>query len=336
MPEPSIYQFASATMKTIVARLVELASVSHEFNSPDEAIWQDEEATQLLLCGKGIHISAIPPVSARRAVWLSRAAIDYDLENAATQLLYQELARFTDDMITCAFQQTNGLQDVTPEWICQNPQFLPIIMHATGTFSKQQLKKIVGNVSDKRVSKPAAARIVDLLRSSAATLASEVQVAERLKATVEGIVRDLVGRMLLETFVGSGLDRAGVPYRRERDYAALQGVVYDFRADFVIPNENEPKAFIEVRKSSERHASLYAKDKMFSAINWKGRHADCLGILVVHGPWTAASLHILTKVFDYVVPVSKVPEVAQLVRQYLEGDTSVLRWLITFRIDPHH
>ncbi|MHC5615341.1 MAG: hypothetical protein ACYTXA_31335 [Nostoc sp.] len=56
---------------------------------------------------------------------------------------------------------------------------------------------------------------------------------------------------------------------RESEYKTLRGVIYDFRADFVIPDAQNPLAFIEVRKSSSRHASLYAKDKMFFAINWK-------------------------------------------------------------------
>jgi hypothetical protein len=47
--------------------------------------------------------------------------------------------------------------------------------------------------------------------------------------------------------------------------------------------------FIEVRKSSSRHASLYAKDKMFSAINWKGKTPDLLAALVVDGVETSRS-----------------------------------------------
>ena len=71
-----------------------------------------------------------------------------------------------------------------------------------------------------------------------------------------------------------------------------------------------PKAFIEVRKSSSRHASLYAKDKMFSAINWKGKNQDLLAVLVVDGPWTGETLKVMTKLFDYVVPLSAVADVA--------------------------
>jgi len=61
--------------------------------------------------------------------------------------------------------------------------------------------------------------------------------------------------------VATALETAKVPFKREADYSALSGVVYDFRSDFVVPEAERPRAFIEVRKSSSRHASLYAKDK---------------------------------------------------------------------------
>lgn len=147
-------------------------------------------------------------------------------------------------------------------------------------------------------------------------------------------MRDLVGRVLLESIVANALDDAEVPYKREFEYDTLKGVVYDFRADFIIPDECNPKAFIEVRKSSTRHASLYAKDKMFSAINWKGRNQDLLGVLVVDGPWTSATLRVMAKVFDYTVRIDRVSDVAEVVFAYIRGDRSKLKWLIDFAIHP--
>jgi len=168
------------------------------------------------------------------------------------------------------------------------------------------------------------------------SIPSEIQITERIKGTTEGIVRDLIGRLLLEDFVAMALKNEEVPFLREDEYESIEGVVYDFRADFVVPDFKNPKAFIEVRKSSAGHASLYAKDKMFSAINWKGRHQKCLGIVVVDGPWTQNTLEVMSRVFDYVIPVEKANEVALKIRQYLDGDESVLRWLIQFRIDSNN
>ncbi len=160
------------------------------------------------------------------------------------------------------------------------------------------------------------------------------EILQGLETTLEGIVRDLVGRVLLETIVAKALDEANVPYKREKEYNYLPGIIYNFRADFVIPDENQPKAFIEVRKSSSRHASLYAKDKMFSAINWKGKNKDILAVLIVDGEWTAETLRIMANVFDYVVSIKSVSSVATSIAQYLQGDKSKLKWLIDFSIKP--
>ncbi len=160
----------------------------------------------------------------------------------------------------------------------------------------------------------------------------EGEILQRLESTLEGIVRDLIGRVMLEPIVESDLVAAKVPFKREGEYASLPGVIYDFRADFVIPDERTPRAFIEVRKSSSRHASLYAKDKMFSAINWKGKHPEMLAILVVDGEWTAETLKIMARVFDYVVPLRHINDLAHTVSEYLAGDKTKLKWLIDFTI----
>jgi len=149
---------------------------------------------------------------------------------------------------------------------------------------------------------------------------------------LEGIIRDLVGRLLYEAVVKDALVTAGVPFKAEEEYNGIEGVVYKFRADFVIPDEKNPLAFIEVRKSSSRHASLYAKDKMFSAINWKGKYKNMLGIVVAEGEWTNESLVTMAKVFDYVVPVSKAKELSENINKYLNGDKSILKWIIDFEI----
>jgi len=43
-------------------------------------------------------------------------------------------------------------------------------------------------------------------------------------------------------------------------------------------------------------------------------------------------LRIMSHVFDYVVPINQVDEVAMKIRSYLDGDKSVLQWLINFNI----
>ena len=130
---------------------------------------------------------------------------------------------------------------------------------------------------------------------------------------------------MLESVVAAALEAEDVPHLREEDYDSLKGVVYDFRADFVIPNAADPVAFIEVRKSSSRHASLYAKDKMFSAINWKGQYPNLIGVVVVEGDWTGATLRTMASVFDYVVPLARSGELARVLKRAADGDPSVLK-----------
>lgn len=73
---------------------------------------------------------------------------------------------------------------------------------------------------------------------------------------------------------------------------------------------------------------------MFSAINWKGQNARLLAVLVVDGEWTRETLRVMAKVFDYVVPIGRVPELVETLQAYLNGDTSKLKWLVEFRIIP--
>ncbi len=58
------------------------------------------------------------------------------------------------------------------------------------------------------------------------------------------------------------------------------------------------------------------------------------GVLVVDGPWTTSTLQAMVRVFDYVVPIARVGEVVEVIRDYLNGDTTKLHWLIEFRILP--
>jgi hypothetical protein len=336
MSGKTFYQHATEQMKVIISTLLRLSKETHDFTSPTIKHWDDDKASTMLLTGKGLYVEQIPDREERENTWLARAAIPFNLEQAATGILYRELQPFTDDLIKTAFAETDDFINVRAEWIYDNPHLLPVLRHVAGTFSKRDLEKIIGQVSDMGISRPKSVKLAELLSSSKGTaIPNQSQISERMKRTTEGIVRDLVGRLLLEEFVASALTKARVPYKRENEYVALSGVVYDFRADFVVPEEMSPKAFIEVRKSSSGHASLYAKDKMFSAINWKGQHQDCLGVLIIDGPWTIASLEVLAKVFDYVVPLAKAGEMAEKIKAYLDGDRSVLRWLIQFRIERH-
>lgn len=337
MSNETLYQHASAQMRLIINKMITLSEEALNFNSPTEEHWSDIDNSTILLCGKGYTINEIPEnLQSRKNAWLARSALSFGIERAATGLLYKNIQPFIDSLVSNAFSQTDNFTKVSEEWIYENPHFLPVLMHAIGAFSKRDLQKEIGTgtASDTGISKPVSKKLAHLIeRVDKQSIPNQIQIKERIKATTEGIVRDLVGRLLLEEFVAEALKKENVPFLREDEYDGISGVVYDFRADFVVPNPASPKAFIEVRKSSAGHASLYAKDKMFSAINWKGKHKECLGIMIVEGPWTQTTLEVMSKVFDYVIPVERSYEAAQKIKAYIDGDTSVMRWLIQFKID---
>lgn len=335
----TLYQHATSKMRDIIDVMLTLSQETVNFHQPEDDHFNDIDKATILLCGKGYSILDIPEdVNDRKNAWLGRAAINFGIERAATSLLYKKIRPFIKGLVDDAFSETNDFNDVTADWINKNPHYLPVLMHALGVFSKRDLQKLIGKgtASDTGISKPVSEKVAQLFSSiDSSTIPNKVQITERIKGTTEGIVRDLVGRLLLEDFVAQALKNESVPFLREDEYESISGVVYDFRADFIIPSPEDPRAFIEVRKSSSAHASLYAKDKMFSAINWKGKHQRCLGIVVVDGPWTQNTLEVMSRVFDYVIPVERANEVAKKIKQYLDGDDTVLRWLIQFQITPN-
>lgn len=328
----TLYQRADCEIRACIADYLALAGDTAEFTAVTvEAVDTPRKAT-ILLAGINAPITDRAPDAVVRE-WARRRAVPFAVESGITAGVYVSLREVGAIYLQDVRTATDGFTHWSAEYIHDNPHVLPLLQHLAGIFSKSELKKHVGHVSDTSISRPAAARLAETLeRRVNATDVHEGEIMQRLKATLEGIVRDLVGRVMLETIVENALERANVPYKRESDYTGLSGVVYTHRADFIVPNEHAPRAFIEVRKSSSRHASLYAKDKMFSAINWKGKHGNILGILVVDGEWTRETLSMMARVFDYVVPLANVAELANTISGYLAGDRSKLKWLIEFRI----
>jgi len=330
----TLYQLADTEIRSCIADYLALAEETKGFTDVSVGALNTARKVVILLAGLNASLDELAPDNAVLE-WQRRRAIPLDVEAGITQGVYVDIrgagVRYLEEIKA----GTNGFRTWTPEWIKANPHTLPLLQHLSGIFSKAALKKQIGSVSDNSISLPAAKRLAAVLEVR--VLPDEVregEILQRLESTLEGIVRDLIGRVMLESIVESALKAAGVPFKREEEYANLAGVVYDFRADFVVPDEQHPKAFIEVRKSSSRHASLYAKDKMFSAINWKGKHRDMLAILVVDGEWTGETLRVMARVFDYVVPLRHVNELAQAIGEYLAGDKTKLKWLIDFKITP--
>ena len=328
----TLYQLADAEIRVCISDYLELAEQTDGLTAIEAVQINTDRKAIIMLAGLNASIENLDP-DAVVAEWARRRAIPFDVETGITNGVYNSIRGAGVDYLAEVKEASSGYTQWSSDYIKSNPHTLPILQHLSGIFSKAALKKQVGSVSDTYISGPASIRLATLLKERVSPESvREGEILKRLESTLEGIVRDLVGRVMLESIVESALLSENVPFKREEEYASLSGVLYDFRADFVVPNEIQPLAFIEVRKSSSRHASLYAKDKMFSAINWKGKHPELLAILVVDGEWTAETLRIMANVFDYVVPLNHVNELAKTISEYVNGDKTKLKWLISFEV----
>jgi hypothetical protein len=329
----TLYAIAMSFMKYYIDFYLKLINKTKGFADLEVNNIESDEEKLIILAG--INSNLEPKTTSRNDVveeWKRRQAINFDIEESITKGVYIKMREVAQNMIDELRIATDNFNIFDPNYIHENPRMLPIFQRLINVRSKSELKRKIGSVSDNTISKSAAKKLAELLNSNQNKNIDDQAILQGIETTLEGIIRDLVGRVLLETIVSTALDEANIPYKREKEYKFIEGVIYNFRADFVIPNESKPKAFIEVRKSSSRHASLYAKDKMFSAINWKGKNKEMLAILIVDGEWTVETLRIMANVFDYVVPIKAVASVAYSIAQYLQGDKSKLKWVIDFSI----
>ncbi|MBL1222078.1 hypothetical protein JET18_14600 [Chryseobacterium sp. L7] len=330
----TIYSKATTAINTEINIYLDLINQTNSFKELKTEIFNNKEFAEMFAYGIGTTIDFLRSDYKEYLIneYKRKSALKFDIENAVTYGVYKIVREYVIELYNGANNVTSGFKKFNEQIILDNPEMLPIFQNLLG-YSRAQLIKKVGSISDTRISKPGAKKISELLTDQIIKKTVDKNITlQRLEITIEGIVRDLVGRVLFEQVVANALTRAQVPYLREGDYSRLTGVVYDNRADFVVPNEKDPIAFIEVRKSSSRHASLYAKDKMFSAINWKGKHKKVIGVIIVEGDWTQATLQTMSSIFDYVVPLEKSNELASILKKAVDGDESILKWLIEFSI----
>lgn len=331
----TLYEYATEMMTVSIEKYLELARISNGFSLLTNIDVSTIDNREMLLSGKSLEVKEESPQSIYQNLERVKS-IEFDVEKGVSYFVYKRAREYIIELVAEAREITKNYSKISAIEIKERPYLLPIWQAALSISSKSNLKAIFGSASDHNISKPSSEKIADyandfFLRNKI----TDIQIIERVERTLEGIVRDLVGRLLLESVVRNALEKTGVPFLDESQYSGIDGVIYKIRADFVIPNEKNPLAFIEVRKSSSRHASLYAKDKMFSAINWKGKHKKILGIIVTEGEWTNESLITMSKVFDYVVPLASSEMLAQNIKKYLDGDNSILKWIINFSITPN-
>ena len=263
---PTLYQLADSEIRLCIAEYLTLAADTKGFTSVSVSDVDTLRKAVILLAGINAPMEDCTPETVVRE-WERRRAIPIDVEAGITAGVYSNIRRAGVLYLDEVKVGTDGFQNWSPDFIRDNPHTLPLLQHLSGVFSKAALKKRVGSVSDNNISRPAAIRLAALLEERVfPEEVREGEILQRLESTLEGIVRDLIGRVMLESIVESALKEAGVPYKREEEYSNLPGVVYDHRADFIVPSEESPKAFISdfrfgygtFTHPSSRHALICA------------------------------------------------------------------------------
>src|SRR2546430_12313077 len=221
MNSDTIYNIAATAMRHCIARYLDLASKSDGFSKVKESDFEDKTSRVILLAGKGANPRTESPHDAFTE-WQRRLGVPFDVEAGVSFGVYEDARKRGGDLFVLAETITSNFSEFSANKIAANPQLLPIWQHLGGMFSKAALKKQIGSASDNSISRPAGQRIADLLKERLVPgNVIKGEILKRLESTLEGIVRDLVGRLLLESIIDSSLVRHGVEFQREDEYAAL-------------------------------------------------------------------------------------------------------------------
>jgi hypothetical protein len=211
----TLYAMATDVMKDYITVYLDLAKRTKGFS--DVGVKHVQHLAQRTIILSGIN-SPLPPseTSPSQVVeeWKRMKAVRFEVEPAITCGVYIQLRARAEQLLDKLQAATKGFMEFPATYISSNPQMLPILQRLANISSKADLKRQIGNVSDNAVSEAAAERLADILnRRQPGRSMSRAQLVQSIEPTLEGIVRDLVGRVLLESIVANALDKAGVPYK---------------------------------------------------------------------------------------------------------------------------
>jgi hypothetical protein len=272
----------------------------------------------LLLGGK--NLASQGAAEGNLSAWHACPA-EFDHAAAAGSVVSAQVRTRAAEIVAHVFNETKSLRQVSVEWIMEHPYSLPVFVNAVGTRSKKRFRGELGltNVSDRKIGRMDAQRIADGIRAS--EVLAEREVIAAMEGLIEGIVRDQIGKVVNEAFIQQALDRLGVPYVRDEGGSnQIEGLVSASRADIAAPDNIDPKVYIEVRKSTANHASVYASSLMFSALDRQGKHPDSLAIMLYDGAWSRATKALMENAFHYVFHVLESDAAADIVRRHLAGE----------------
>lgn len=162
----TLYAVATAEMKRLIKVYLDLTEKTTNFAKVSSKDLRGEDARRLLLAGIGSGLDPFK-VSAADAVaeWERRQAVPFDVETSITTGVYIRLREAAERLYGALHRSTGGFSKFEPAFISANPQYLPLLQHIGGLFSKAQLKRQVGSVNDTSISAPAAQRLAAYLRS---------------------------------------------------------------------------------------------------------------------------------------------------------------------------
>jgi hypothetical protein len=218
--ELTLYKVADTEIRKAITAYLKLVKATNGLANVSLADLKDERARTILLAG--LAVRGVMSAGEALEEWRRRQAIPFDLETAIAAGVYKHIrstgVRFLDILKT----QTGSFTEFSPSFIKRNPYLLPLFQHLAGIFSKAALKEVVGSVSDNAISGPAAERLSKLLQERVdPRMVNKGEVLKRLKSTLEGIVRDLIGRVLFESIVDRALTDQGLLFQREEEYESL-------------------------------------------------------------------------------------------------------------------
>lgn len=305
-------------MRAVSTHLQSLYLSTSGFTTVSQADFACEHQAELLMTGKGLTFSG--SIDGDIASWIECGA-DFEHTSAAAAVVGGKLRRHAAELVGFVFTNTANLTEVTADWIADHPFALPVLVNAMGMCSKKKFKDDFNltTVTDRKIGKLDAERIADGIIPG--KVLSDREVVASMEGLIEGIVRDLIGKVVNEAFMEQALERACLPYvRDEGGTNQIEGELGSSRADFALPHNIKPEAFVEVRKSKSNHAAIYSRDMMLSVISRRSRHPKCLAVLIYDGVWSGTTKVQMAKVFDFIFHVFESDRAAEVIKRHMNGE----------------
>ena len=305
-------------MRAANAHLQELHTSTEAFSvvSPENFSCPDKAA--LLMAGRGLSPSGCPVGD--HGEWKA-CGTDFEWASAAAAVVTGKLREQASAILDFVLSRTDGLRQIDADWIARHPFCYPVLVNISGACSKKKFNRLHGikGASDRRIGARDAARLASAVRGCEPAEAAHV--LNSMSGLIEGIVRDLIGKVVSEGYIERAVVEAGLPHvRDEGGKTSIRGILSCGRADFSFPDNVNPQAVIEVRKSADNHAALYRGDIAQKALNWKAVHHSLLAVFVYDGKWTANTLREIEEVYDHVFHVSDSDKAVEVVRRHMAGE----------------